>query len=119
MAVMDYWTQDGLAGYGFSIEFQPDIGWRVYIMFDSFQGYDDSRRFPYQSIDGDGRRYVNWPSKLDSLGDARTVAALWAELAQRYHRTLERHELYLELIQRYQRIKEPRKGDNEATKDAA
>ncbi len=85
MAVMDYRTQDGLADYGFSIEFQSDAGWRVYIIFQPFhQGHDDSLQLPYQSIDGDGRRYVNWSSKLDSLGDAKTVAALWAELIQRY-----------------------------------
>jgi hypothetical protein len=30
----DYWTQDGLADYGFSIEFQADVGWRAYIIFD-------------------------------------------------------------------------------------
>ncbi len=34
MVVRDYRTQDGLADYGFSIEFQSDVGWRVYIIFD-------------------------------------------------------------------------------------
>jgi hypothetical protein len=27
---------------------------------------------------------VNWSAKLDSLGEARTVAELWAEMIQRY-----------------------------------
>lgn len=85
MAVMDYRTQDGLADYGFSIEFQPDAGWRAYIIFQSFhQGHDDSRRFPYEAIHGNGRRYVDWSARLNSLGEARTVAALWAELIHRY-----------------------------------
>ncbi|HEY6422870.1 MAG TPA: hypothetical protein VIY28_06400 [Pseudonocardiaceae bacterium] len=85
MAVMDYRTQDRLADYGFSIEFQPDVGWRVYIIFESsHQDHDDNPPLPYQAIDGNGRRYVNWSAKLDSLAEAKTVAALWAELIHRY-----------------------------------
>jgi hypothetical protein len=85
MAVMDYRTQDGLADYGFSIEFQSDTGWRIYIIFESFcQSDDDCTQIPYQTIDHNGRRYVNWSAKLDSLGDAKTVAALWAEITHRY-----------------------------------
>lgn len=88
MAVMGYRTQDGLADYGFSIEFQPDGGWRAYITFQlSPQGHDDSLLLPYQSIDHHGRCYVDWPARIDSLGEAKTVAALWAELIQRYQRT--------------------------------
>jgi len=88
MAVMDYRTQDGLADYGFSIEFQSDIGWRAYIIFQlSHQGHDDSLPLPYQSIDHNGRCYVNWPARVANLGEAKTVAALWAELIQRYQCT--------------------------------
>lgn len=86
MAVMDYRTQDGLADYGFSIEFQSNVGWRVYIIFEPFgQGHNESGKLPYQLIDDDGRRYVDWSPKLDSLGEAKTVARLWAEVAQRCH----------------------------------
>jgi hypothetical protein len=100
MAVMDYRTRDGLADYGFSIEFQSDVGWRAYIIFQlSPPGQDDSLQLPYQSVDHNGRRYVNWSAKIDSLGDAKTVAALWAELIQCYHRT-----------------EEPRRDNNEAPK---
>jgi len=88
MAVMNYRTQDGLADYGFSIEFQSNVGWRTYIIFQlSHQGHDDSLPLPYQSIDHQGRRYVNWSAKIDSLGDAKTVAVFWAELIQRYQHT--------------------------------
>jgi hypothetical protein len=87
MVVMDYRTQDGLADYGFSIEFQQDVGWRAYIIFRPYhQGGDDGLPLPYQSTDHKERRYVNWSAKIDSLGDAKTVAALWAELIQRYQR---------------------------------
>lgn len=99
MAVMDYGTRDGLAGFGFSIEFQPDVGWRAYIFQLSHQGYGDSLPLPYQSIDHNGRRYVNWSAKIDNMGDAKMVAALWAEL-----------------IQRYQRAEEQRRDNNEAPK---
>jgi hypothetical protein len=94
MAVMDYRTQDGLADFGFSIEFQSDIGWRVYTIFQPFHhDHDDNLQLPQQSIDRNGRRYVNWSSKLDSLGDAKTVAALWAELIHRYQRTQEQRSV--------------------------
>jgi hypothetical protein len=93
MAVMDYRTRDGLADYGFSLEFQPDTGWRVYIIFQPSRHNDDENlQFPYQFIDWNGRCYVNWSSKLDSLGDAKTVAALWAELAWCYQRTQEQNK---------------------------
>jgi len=85
MAVMDYRTQDGLANYGFSIEYDTKSGWRVYIVFQPFYRSDhNDLRLPHQAIDCNGRRYVDWPSKLDSLGDAKTVAALWAEHIQSY-----------------------------------
>jgi hypothetical protein len=89
MAVMDYQTRDGVTRYGFSIEFRSDIGWRIYIIFQSLlnQAGNDRMELPYQSVDSDGRRYVDWRAKLDSLGDARTVAALWAELSYRYLHT--------------------------------
>jgi hypothetical protein len=112
MTVMDYRTRDGLADYGFSIDYEPDRrGWRVYIIFQSFhQGHDGSLPLPYQSIDDEGRRYVDWPEKLNSLGEARIVAALWAEVDQRYQRTQEQRALYVEMIERYQRTQERRRA---------
>ncbi|MGB8961808.1 MAG: hypothetical protein WCC38_07625 [Pseudonocardiaceae bacterium] len=81
MAVMDYRTRDGLADYGFSLEFLPDIGWRVYVIFQPlYLSHGDS--LPYQAVDGNGRSYVNWSAKLDNLGEAKLVAGLWAELIQ-------------------------------------
>ena len=111
MAVMAYRTRDGLADYGFSIEFQPDTGWHIFVIFDPFRKGDDRLSLPYQSLDDDGRRYVDWPSKLDSLGDARAVAQLWAELAQSYQQAQDEHKLYVELIQRYQHTKGQRKDN--------
>lgn len=115
MAVMHYQTQDGLAHYGFSIEYQLDIGWRVYIIFDpSCTGKDNILQLPYQSIGRDGRRYVDWLSPLDSLGDAKIVAELWAELAYRYQRAQEEHDLYVKLIEQHKRTRERRPTTREA-----
>jgi hypothetical protein len=94
MVVMGYQACDGLADYGFSLEFQADVGWRVYIIFQPHcQGDATNLQLPYQSIDRNGRCYVNWSSNLDSLGDAKTVAALWVEVAQRYQYTQEQKGL--------------------------
>jgi hypothetical protein len=102
MTVMDYRTRDGLADYGFSIDYEPGKGWRVYIIFQPFhQGHDDDLRLPYQSIDNKGRRYVDWSEKLDSLGDAKVVAELWAEIAQRYQYTREQTAMYVEMIEHH------------------
>ncbi len=85
MAVMDYRTQDGLADYGFSIEYHPDRGWRIYVIFQPLhRSPDEGIKLPHLAVDDNGRQYVDWPSKLDSLGEAKTVAALWAELIQRH-----------------------------------
>jgi hypothetical protein len=96
---MDYRTKDGSAEFGFSIEFKLGVGWRVYIILDPFhQNHTDNFDLPYQSIDRDERRYVSWAAKVDSLGDAKTLAGVWAELVQRDQRARKKHELHLELI---------------------
>lgn len=122
MTIMDYRTQDGLANYGFSIEFQPGIGWRVYFIFElPQQDHDDSLKLPYLSTDGN-RHYVDCSPKLDSLGEGKTVAALWAELAHRYQRTHEQRALYVELIERYHRTQAQKRAtpaDPDHLSDAA
>jgi hypothetical protein len=116
MAVMHYQTRDGLAHYGFSIEYQPDIGWRAYIIFDpSCAGIDDIPQLPYQSIDVDKRRYVDWLSPLNSLGDAKIVAELWAELTYRYQRAHEKHDLYVKLFEQHRQTREQRETTRETT----
>lgn len=98
MAVMTYRTRDGLADYGFSIDYQSSAGWRVYIVFESVRhGGGDSLALPYQAIDTDGRRYVDWSEKLDNLGDAKMVAELWAEVVQGFRRD----QALRELIERF------------------
>lgn len=118
MTVMDYRTRDGLADYGFAIDFQPDIGWRVYIVFQPVQQSTDSGPpVPYQSVDPTGRRYVDWSEKLDNLGDAKKVAALWAELVQNYQRDQGQKARDVELIERYRSTREGRKATPDRTGD--
>jgi uncharacterized Zn finger protein len=89
----------------------------VYIIFDSFYtGRGDIPQLPYQSLDKDGRRYVAWRSKLDNLGDAKTVAQLWAELVHGYQRDQEERGLYVELIKHYKQMQEERRGNNQGAK---
>jgi hypothetical protein len=110
MTVMDYRTRDGLADIGFSIEFQTDTGWRVYIVFDSFyRSGDHDLDLPYQSIDRAGRRYVNWAPKIDTLGEAKIVAGIWAELAQGNRRAQEERALHVKLIQRHLRAEKQKR----------
>ncbi|HXT43452.1 MAG TPA: hypothetical protein VN748_04950 [Pseudonocardiaceae bacterium] len=106
--VMDYRTRDGLSDYGFSIEHQPDNGWRVYVIFHPFRQGDNTLNLPYEAIDNKGRRYIDWPGNVDSLGEARTVAGLWAELVEPWRRTQEQRTLYVELIERYLQTQERR-----------
>jgi hypothetical protein len=110
MVVMDYRTRDGLADYGFSIEYISDVGWRAYVIFRPFShGPDQSQDLPYQAIDDKGRRYVDWLQKLNSLGEAKTVAGLWAELVDHYRRDQAERALYIELIECSLRIREQRR----------
>lgn len=93
MVVMAYRTQDRLADYGFSIEFQSGTGWRAYIVFLPYhQNHNKDSQLPYLSTDRTGRRYVDWSAEIDTLGEARTVAELWAEIAQSYQYTGARSE---------------------------
>jgi hypothetical protein len=106
---MDYQTRDGLADYGFSLEFQQDTGWRVYIVFQP-SCHNDAKnlQLPYQSVDQDGRCYVSWSSRLTSLGDAKTVAALWAELIQRYQHTQEQTRDNIKAAEKLENLKRVR-----------
>ncbi|HKS51991.1 MAG TPA: hypothetical protein VJS67_08990 [Pseudonocardiaceae bacterium] len=86
MVVMAYRTHDHIADFGFSLEYQPEIGWRVYVVFYHHRINDRARRFPYQSVDRNGRHYVDWDGRIGSLGEARIVAELWAEIVKDYQR---------------------------------
>ncbi|MGH3944997.1 MAG: hypothetical protein ACRDSI_08140 [Pseudonocardiaceae bacterium] len=102
MAVMNYRTQDGRADYGFSIEFRPDKGWRIYIIsIRSRTAKTTTRNFPTKPSTTDG---VTWTGHRSSQPRRReNNFALWAELAQRYHHTQEEKRFYTEQARRRRR----------------
>lgn len=80
-----YRTKDGQADYGFSFEQQPDRSWRAYIINQpSYRGRPDDSHTTHRLISSDGRRYVCWSTTLQSLEQAKTVAARWADATQAY-----------------------------------
>jgi hypothetical protein len=81
------------------------------------QSNDSSPSVPYQSVDPTGCRYVNWSEKLDNLGDAKKVAALWAELVQNYQRDQGQKARDVKLIERYRSTREGRKATPDRTGD--
>jgi hypothetical protein len=68
----------------------------------------DRPDLPYEAVDDKRGHYVSWPAKLGSLAEARTVAGIWAELAEQYRCAQERKALYIELIERSVQTREKR-----------
>ena len=82
-----YRTSDGRADYLFNFEQQYDDTWRVYIEDQpSYGNRETDGHSTHRYSDGD-RYYICWTQELESLEDARNVAALWADETQKYIRT--------------------------------
>jgi hypothetical protein len=82
-----YRTKDRNADYTFLFEEQTDGSWRAYIERQpSYRGRATDAHSTHRLSDGN-RQYVCWTSSLDSLEDAKQVAALWADKTQDYIRT--------------------------------
>jgi hypothetical protein len=83
-----YRTRDGQNDYEFSIESQGDGTYRTYIV--SQPGYGMRTTGAHEThrlTDGSGRKYVCWTGQLRSEGEARHVAATWADATQEYIKT--------------------------------
>ena len=79
-----YRTQDGRADYVFSFEEQVDGTWLPFIVSQpSYNGRDTGLHATHRLTRGD-RYYVCWTKALESLADAKEVAALWADQTQIY-----------------------------------
>lgn len=82
-----YRTKDGRADYIFSFEKQYNGTWRVYIVGQpSYQGRSTDDHSTHRISSG-GRNYICWTSSINSLDDAKKVAAAWADKTQEYIRT--------------------------------
>lgn len=82
-----YRTRDGAADYLFIFEEQPDGTWRAYIeQQPSYRGRATDAHSTHRLSDGD-RKFVCWTEALQTLEEAKRVAALWADKTQEYIRT--------------------------------
>jgi hypothetical protein len=82
-----YRTSDGAADYQFLFEEQADGTWRAYITEQpSYRSRPSDAHSTHRLSDGD-RKYVCWTDPLESLEEAKQVAALWANATQNYIRT--------------------------------
>ena len=82
-----YRTKDGLADYKFSFERQSDGNYRAYILeLPDYRWRSSSPTTTHRLRDND-RNYICWSQPLWSEAEARTVAALWADLTQEYIKT--------------------------------
>ncbi|MDF7809435.1 hypothetical protein P4E94_18480 [Pontiellaceae bacterium B12219] len=79
-----YRTRDGLYDYQFSFEQQSDRSWLAFILYQpSYNGRSTDNHSTHRLSRG-GRYYVCWNRKLNSIAQAKQVAALWAEATQTY-----------------------------------
>ena len=82
-----YRTRDGVADYLFIFEEQRDGTWRAYIeQQPSYRGRASDAHSTHRLSDG-SRKYVCWTESLQSLEEAKRIAALWADKTQEYIRT--------------------------------
>jgi hypothetical protein len=79
-----YRTRDGAADYAFCFEAIQDRGWRIHI--ESQPSYQDRPTDPAntQRACENDRYYIDWPRPIESLSDAKIVAAIWADKTQDY-----------------------------------
>lgn len=82
-----YRTKDGQADYSFSLERQSGGTWRVYIANQpDYKGRKSDAHSTHRFSDG-GRKYICWTDPLQSLNQAKQVAAAWADATQEYIRS--------------------------------
>jgi broad specificity polyphosphatase/5'/3'-nucleotidase SurE len=84
---MFYRTRDGREDYQFSFEQQRDGTWRAYIESQPNYGGRDSDAHTTHRLSDGSRKYVCWTDPLDTLAQAKQVAAMWSDATQEYIRT--------------------------------
>jgi hypothetical protein len=82
-----YRTKDGSCDYQFSFEEQTDGIWRPYILSQpNYNGRETDQHSTHRLAD-DSRKYICWDRPLETLDEAKQVAAIWAEKTQEYIRS--------------------------------
>jgi hypothetical protein len=64
---MNYQTREGLADYSSSMKFRNLVGECASSSNLFITAHGDSLQLPYQSLDNNGRFYVNCSSRLDTV----------------------------------------------------
>ena len=80
-----YRTRLTKSDYEFDFE-TINNGWRIYILDQpGYRGRDESSVSTHRIFDtARGRRYICWTSPITTIGQAKTIAANWAESTDRY-----------------------------------
>ena len=81
-----YRTSDGLADYVFDFA-QIAGGWRGYIVSQPDYGTRQTSMAATHRLFASGRHYICWDRPLQTLDNAKGVAALWADATQEYIRS--------------------------------
>lgn len=82
-----YRTKDGREDYQFSFEQQSNGQWRAYITRQPSYGRRATDAHSTHRLSSGGRKYVCWNRPLNTLEQAKQVAALWADATQEYIRS--------------------------------
>ena len=84
---ISYRSFDGAFDYQFTFTFVGGHeGWRVYIGRQPDYGGRSTDAHSTHRLGIGSRPYVCWAGRLETLGDAKAVAALWADCTQNYLR---------------------------------
>ncbi|QEG15573.1 hypothetical protein [Gimesia maris] len=83
-----YRTRDGQADYRFNFEQQSNGTYRAYITSQpGYNGRASDAHTTHRNSDANGRKFVCWTRPLNSLSEAKAVAAQWADATQQYRKT--------------------------------
>lgn len=82
-----YRTTDGSFDFKFNFEEQIDGTWRPYILNQpSYNGRETDQHSTHRLSDG-SRNYICWDRQLETLDEAKKVAAIWADKTLEYIRS--------------------------------
>jgi hypothetical protein len=82
-----YRTKDGTADYQFMFEEIFEGCWHIYIESQPpYRGRDEDSHSTHRLPDGQ-RKYICWDGEIETLDEAKKVAALWSDKTQGYIKT--------------------------------
>ena len=83
-----YKTSDGTrTRYEFAFEKQSNGSWRAYIEDQPDYGSRAAGAHSTHRLSDGNRKYICWDSRINTLEEAKQVAAVWSDKTQEYIRT--------------------------------